>query len=163
MTINSKIKTGSSDFAEKRKRLQHRIPSDGPVFLFGEIMAKICSTCKKEKNIDEFHKNKTKKDGMAYQCKACKKLYEQSEAGKRAHRKYNRKYNKTEKGKAANQISIQKYIQSAHGKLTRETYRNNNPHKISLNHLLYDDNHFHNLFYVYLPNHLEARFYSLYS
>lgn len=33
---------------------------------------KVCCKCKKEKDITEFHKNKSTKDGFAYECKECK-------------------------------------------------------------------------------------------
>jgi hypothetical protein len=36
---------------------------------------KYCSTCKKDKPIDQFNKNKTKKDGYATQCKTCRSEY----------------------------------------------------------------------------------------
>lgn len=37
---------------------------------------KTCSKCKKEKNLNEFHKNKTKKDGYSYHCIECHKKYQ---------------------------------------------------------------------------------------
>ena len=38
-------------------------------------MEKICSTCKLSKTIDAFSKNKTKKDGLNYECKDCRVIY----------------------------------------------------------------------------------------
>lgn len=37
-------------------------------------MTKICTKCKIEKELTEFHKDKTKKDGHETRCKACKKI-----------------------------------------------------------------------------------------
>lgn len=36
---------------------------------------KKCSTCKIEKDITEYSKNKSNKDGYSYECKSCKKQY----------------------------------------------------------------------------------------
>lgn len=36
---------------------------------------KVCGKCKKEKYLDEFHKNSTKKDGLRSICKECSKEY----------------------------------------------------------------------------------------
>ena len=36
---------------------------------------KECTICKKEKSSEEFHKDKTKKDGYKNQCKSCRKKY----------------------------------------------------------------------------------------
>lgn len=36
---------------------------------------KVCSHCKQTKDWSEFPKNKSKKDGYAYQCTACRKIY----------------------------------------------------------------------------------------
>lgn len=38
-------------------------------------MKKICSTCKKSKNISDFSKDKNRADGLSNRCKACKKHY----------------------------------------------------------------------------------------
>jgi hypothetical protein len=37
---------------------------------------KICSTCKEEKELSEFNRNKSKKDGYSYSCKVCKKKHQ---------------------------------------------------------------------------------------
>ncbi len=39
------------------------------------MKTKICGKCKKEKNVSEFHKNPTKKDGVQSMCKECRKKY----------------------------------------------------------------------------------------
>ena len=36
---------------------------------------KVCGKCKKEKFLDEFHNNSTKKDGLRSICKECSKEY----------------------------------------------------------------------------------------
>lgn len=38
-------------------------------------MEKICNKCKKKLDINNFHKNKSKKDGFSYCCKDCQKIY----------------------------------------------------------------------------------------
>ena len=38
-------------------------------------MVKVCSKCKVEKEVTEFHKNKIKKDGLNSRCKVCYKQY----------------------------------------------------------------------------------------
>ncbi|KKM25050.1 hypothetical protein LCGC14_1598870 [marine sediment metagenome] len=42
------------------------------------MLLKLCCTCKKEKPIDEFNKNKNTKDGYAFRCRLCRKEKEQS-------------------------------------------------------------------------------------
>lgn len=49
-------------------------------------MIKTCCTCKKEKDISLFAKNKCKKSGYHYKCKECQKIY------KKEHYKKNKKY-----------------------------------------------------------------------
>lgn len=36
---------------------------------------KVCSTCKRELTLDNFHKNKATTDGYSPQCKECRKRY----------------------------------------------------------------------------------------
>jgi hypothetical protein len=54
----------------------------------GYHMIKICSRCKLEKNENEFHKDKNRKDGLYPHCKICKNL------ATSAHGKINREKNK---------------------------------------------------------------------
>ena len=42
------------------------------------MLLKLCCTCKKEKPIDEFNKNKNTKDGHAFRCRLCRKEKERS-------------------------------------------------------------------------------------
>jgi hypothetical protein len=42
--------------------------------IFIIMESKLCICCKKMKNIGEFHKNKSKKDGLQDNCKECRKL-----------------------------------------------------------------------------------------
>lgn len=39
---------------------------------------KTCATCKKEKDISEFTKNKSRKDGFNHSCKSCKKTHQRN-------------------------------------------------------------------------------------
>lgn len=54
---------------------------------------KTCSTCGVEKPLDEFHKNRTRKDGRSYRCKSCQRenirTWRQNNPG--AHAEHNRK------------------------------------------------------------------------
>jgi hypothetical protein len=45
-------------------------------------MIKICSKCQKVKNESEFHKDKSKKDGLYYKCKECQNHYERERSAK---------------------------------------------------------------------------------
>lgn len=64
---------------------------------------KFCTGCKKTKSVSEFHKNKSKKDGLHCWCKVCAgkamKKYRQTERGKIVSRRSVKKYCRTEKGK----------------------------------------------------------------
>lgn len=40
-----------------------------------EIKKKYCRRCEKDKSVDDFHKNPTKKDGLQTMCKECRKKY----------------------------------------------------------------------------------------
>lgn len=42
------------------------------------MQTKICGTCKQEKPISEFNKNKAKKDGLQVSCRPCKKFHQAS-------------------------------------------------------------------------------------
>lgn len=57
-------------------------------------MKKICSKCKQEKTIEEFYKNKSKKDGCCSICKICTKQYrrEYHQEHKEQRKQYCREY-----------------------------------------------------------------------
>lgn len=42
--------------------------------MYSELKRKICNECKIEKSVSLFYKDKRRKDGLAYQCKDCKKM-----------------------------------------------------------------------------------------
>lgn len=46
------------------------------------IKTKICNGCQIEKSVEEFSKDKTKKDGLQNKCKECNKAYNQANAEK---------------------------------------------------------------------------------
>lgn len=50
---------------------------------------KICFKCKCEKDLSEFSKDKTKKDGYNSKCKECGKIYEKLHEEKRKERNKN--------------------------------------------------------------------------
>lgn len=41
-----------------------------------------------QKSLDQFHKDRSKKDGLCLQCKSCRSKYAQSEKGKAVFKKY---------------------------------------------------------------------------
>jgi hypothetical protein len=53
-------------------------------------MIKICTKCKIEKELSEFSKDKTQKDGLRNKCKSCCKEYRQ--ANKEIIKEKNKKY-----------------------------------------------------------------------
>jgi len=42
-----------------------------------ESHSKVCSNCREEKPLEAFNKDRSRKDGLEYQCKVCKKQYYQ--------------------------------------------------------------------------------------
>ena len=70
---------------------------------------KTCYKCKVDKEITEFHKDKTTKDGLCSQCKTCKKQYCDSRAGLKAE--YDRIYRPLhkEQGKTHNRRYREKH------------------------------------------------------
>jgi len=100
-----------------------------------EMHQKICSSCKQPfpATPEYFFRDKMRKDSLYPQCKSCRKIYYQSEAGKAAHKRYrqsengrryqeiyaltrkesmasyNKEYRQTEKGKEVHRKAEQKY------------------------------------------------------
>ena len=77
---------------------------------------KICSSCKIEKSLAEFSRNRARKDGLQGICKTCSKRickeYYQTSEGKIAQSKAGKKYTQTAKGK----ISQRKRAKKQHEK-----------------------------------------------
>ncbi len=70
-----------------------------------EVGVKYCYCCKRIKFSNEFYKNSSKKDGLATECKACKKISDKKYGqnyylkNKEKIKQRNKKYGQTEKGK----------------------------------------------------------------
>ena len=58
--------------------------------IFINMRTKLCSCCGLIKNVDEFHKNKTKKDGLQDHCKVCRNIKSQQNKDKR--KEYRKKW-----------------------------------------------------------------------
>lgn len=76
---------------------------------------KACSVCKKEKLLQEFHKQKHVKSGRRSSCKACRTAYEYSLP---RVKEYTKKYYKAHKEKFRDYHLFSKY------KVTQEEYNN---------------------------------------
>jgi hypothetical protein len=68
------------------------------------MLTKVCTCCKIEKNIDEYHRSKSGKYGVKAECNLCRKKW--NEANRKAKSEYNRVYQK------ANKESISAYYQA---------------------------------------------------
>jgi hypothetical protein len=103
-------------------------------------MKKVCSKCKEEKDISEFHKNKSNKpSGLSYCCKICDKTQK-----KESTKKYTEKWrvyknlwadNNREKVNAITRLSMKKrrVIDLETVKAINQKWRKNNPKKIKEN------------------------------
>jgi hypothetical protein len=92
------------------------------------MTSKICSICKNEKDLNEFHKGKTK-DGYQYRCKICKKEYAVLHKELENNRKKNWKLNNIEKVKE----SKKKYYEKNKKKeIVRNTNRSNERKKTDI-------------------------------
>ena len=85
------------------------------------VSTKQCSACKQSKPVGEFYRNKTTKDGFAYQCKYCKDVrphdpYWLTEKGRAAGRARYIQRTSTPEGKAKLHESNKRYKQSEKGK-----------------------------------------------
>ena len=72
---------------------------------------KKCSSCKVEKREEEFIRNRSNKDGLAWICKTCKHEYYHSNKGKAAAKKHRR----TPEGRASHNRANKKYRQTTKG------------------------------------------------
>ena len=82
-------------------------------------LTKLCSRCQETLPVAEFHKNRTKKDGLHSQCKICRKRYSLSAVA----RAYQKRYDYS----AARKAARRRYNSSELGRATH--CRNNEKHK----------------------------------
>lgn len=90
------------------------------ILIFYSMTLKICSSCKLEKDLFDFNKCKTNKDGYHYQCKSCRKIY--NDKTKSNKKEYNQKYYQENKD---NILKVNK------------DYRDNNVETISIQRKIY--------------------------
>ena len=57
---------------------------------------KTCNICKTEKSVDDFHRDKSKKDGRDHRCKACRSEISKTSKSLKAYRKRYYENNKDE-------------------------------------------------------------------
>lgn len=96
-----------------------------------EIISKRCSTCKQYKQLSEFSKDRSRKDGFKNDCKTCDRAYRQSEKGKTVHRRANKKYQKTPKAKVAHKHYRQSEKGKAFYRKHAHRYRIGHPERIN--------------------------------
>jgi hypothetical protein len=63
---------------------------------------KICTKCGEEKELIEYHRDKTMKDGVSARCKECKRVYYKENATRTKHRTNTWKANNKEKVRTSN-------------------------------------------------------------
>jgi hypothetical protein len=103
-----------------------------------EFMKKVCSTCKQEKEVSEFTKNKSSKDGYHNQCKVCRK--EEYQRNKEHKLEYIKEYYKENK-KEINEKHKEYYDKNREKVSDRgKIYRENNKEIISQKKKEYYDN-----------------------
>jgi len=95
---------------------------------------KICNKCKIEKSVENFGKDKTKKDGLHTQCKSCEKEWREKnkEKIKEYHKDYSKKYYQNNKEKLK-KVNDKKCIENNKERLKEreKLYRQKNKHKKS--------------------------------
>ena len=120
---------------------------------------KYCPKCKAEKELSEFHKDRSREDGLKPWCKECRREYWQTDAQKETRHKTSRKYRQTDAGKAVDRKSSQKYQQTEAGKETQRKgnwkYAQLNPEKIKARNIV---NHAITAGKLTRPNYCESCF-----
>jgi len=87
-----KYRLENKEHISRRNKEYNKLMKDRPKI---NIISKICGKCKIEKGIDEFNKNKSRKDGLQFQCKCCNKEYRGKPEVKERNKKYHKEYNPT--------------------------------------------------------------------
>lgn len=94
------------------------------------IQTKYCPQCKQFKPLSEFHKKQSNKDGFQTYCKPCRKILAQSETNRAYQKIYQQHYRQTEKGKVAYSKGNKKYRQTEKFKAKEKRYRVRYPGKV---------------------------------
>jgi hypothetical protein len=102
------------------------VPSN--LYKKGNFMKKICSKCKEEKDIEEFHLCKTKKDGRKSHCKKCLKIY--YEDNKEKIKERNKEYYKNNKDEIIERNKKYRENNKEKIKSQKKEYQGNNKEKI---------------------------------
>lgn len=84
------------------------------------MKVKICSKCKQEKPLDEFHKNKNTKDGLAGDCKECRKSWHIKHY--EPHPRLGPKFDKAEWQRNWRKDNPEKYRKNAHKSRLKTLY-----------------------------------------
>lgn len=66
---------------------------------------KVCSKCKTEKPLEEFHKNRSKKDGLNCWCKGCLNTCNTVRRRTREGKAKQKEYDQSEKGRSAHKVA----------------------------------------------------------
>ena len=80
-----------------------------------KIITKVCSKCKRQKDVHRFNKDKSAKDGLDHKCKSCKCAYR-------------KEYAKTDKARKLKKLSDKRYANTKNGKAVRKKARDNYYH-----------------------------------
>jgi len=94
------------------------------------IKTKRCSKCKQIKPLSEFSKHKSYEDGHRYWCKLCESQYSKKYLQTKHGKATRENYNETDKGKQARKRASKHYQQSEKGKVSGERYQQNHPERI---------------------------------
>ena len=100
------------------------------------IVPKKCPKCKTTKQVSEFYKDRTAKDGINWQCKSCCKAYNNSKQGKAADMRHRhsakRKISQRRHWQSAKCKNMQKqYEKTDKAKATHKAYRQTDRGKAS--------------------------------
>lgn len=91
-------------------------------------MTKVCTSCKEEKSISDFNKDRSRKDGHNCRCKACakEKRRKYREENREKAREYNRKYREKnrEKVREYNRKYIEKNLEKNREKARKYIEKN---------------------------------------
>jgi len=82
----------------------------------GEVDGKVCTKCHKWLPVAFFSRDKTMCTGLKSWCKTCVRVYRQTDSGKAARRRGEKKFLATEKGRVYKKAKEKRYNSSAYGK-----------------------------------------------